>query len=257
MSDHLLTEAVWWCGSALEVAVLWRAIRGFFFNKYPVFYFYLAFVFVHDVAAYCIYTFRPNFYAKFYWSTEYVFIAIGYCVIWEIYRQIFKPYPGASRMTRSLLLAILIFVVCKVTVNAIQGGMVWDPLHQAPEFERSLRIVQGALLITIVAFIAYYSIPVGRNLKGMILGYGLYIGLTITQLGLHSYLGGWFQPIWKHLGWVSYTAALITWCATLWSYHPNPKPANDQPEYDFEYLASHTSRMMAQVRSGISRAMRP
>lgn len=256
MSDQALTNVVW-ASNIFEAVLVFRAVRRRFFHNYPVFYAYLSYVFAYEVAAFCVYTFRPAAYSVFYWSLEYVSIAIGYCVIWEIYRQIFKPYPGASRMTRNLLLAILIFVVCKVTVNAIQGGMVWDPLHQAPEFERSLRIVQGALLVTIVAFIAYYSIPVGRNLKGMILGYGLYIGLTITQLGLHSYLGGWFQPIWKHLGWVSYTAALITWCATLWSYHPNPKPANDQPEYDFEYLASHTSRMMAQVRSGISRAMRP
>lgn len=257
MSDQILTQAAWFGGNALLFALLYRAIRVSFLSKYPVFYSYLTFVVAHDVAGYCIYTFKPSLYGKFYWSLEYVSVAIGYCVIWEIYRQVFKPYPGASRMTRNLLLAILFFVIGKVIVNDIHGGVVWDPLHQAPELERDLRIVQASLLVAIVALIAYYSIPIGKNLKGMIVGYGLFIGLMIGVLGLRSQLGLWFQPIWKHLGWASYLAAEVTWCATLWSYHPNPKPANDQPEYDFEYLASHTSRMMAQVRSGISRAMRP
>jgi hypothetical protein len=256
MFERILTDFVW-ASNIGEAVLLYRAIRGRFFGKYPVFYIYLAYVFAYEVAAFCVYTFDPGFYSKFYWGLQYVSITIGYCVIWEVYRQVFKPYPGASRIARALLAGILIFVVCKVILNGVYNVSLTSVLHRAPEYERYLRVVQAALLVTIVALIAYYSIPIGRNLKGMILGYGLYIGLTIMQLGLRAYLGEWFQPIWKHLAWVSYTAALVTWCVTLWSYQPSPEPTRTGPEYDYQQLATQTSRMMSQVRSGISRAMRP
>jgi len=254
--DRILINVVW-ASNILEAVLLYRAIRGRFLHRYPVFYTYLAYVFAYETAAFCVYTFDPGFYAKFYWGLQYLSVTIGYCVIWEIYNQVFKPYPGASRVTRALLAAILLFVVLKVIFNGIDSMSVVSILHRAPEYERYLRVVQAALLVTIVALIAYYAIPIGRNLKGMILGYGLFIGLTIVQLALGEYLGTWFQPIWKHLAWVSYTVGLVTWCIMLWSYHPNPKPTRTGPEYDYQLLANQTARMMSQVRSGISRAMRP
>lgn len=103
VSDQILTQVSWWGGNVLEALLVVRAIRGRFFGRYPIFYGYLSYVFAYSIAAFCIYAFRPAAYSTFYWSLQYVSVGVGYCVIWEIYRQVFKPYPGASRMTRNLL----------------------------------------------------------------------------------------------------------------------------------------------------------
>jgi len=258
VSDQLLTQSAWWTGNALEAILLYRALRGRFFRKYFVFYAYLSYVLIEQLVAFGVYVFTPAFYPKFYWSMQFVSITIGYCVIWEIFRQVFGPYPGAAKVTRNLLAAILVLVLCKVFLNAPYHWQLDALSRNADELERYLRVVQASLLVAIIALVAYYAISLGKNVKGMILGYGVFIGLTVMQLAIGSYFGRSFRPVWKHLAWVSYSAALITWCATLWSYHPNPQPIADGGlERDYEILSTRTARLLGQIRSGVVRTIRP
>jgi hypothetical protein len=258
VSDQLLTQSAWWTGNALEAILLYRALRGKFVGQYSVFYVYLSYVLVEQLIGFCVYVFAPSFYARFYWSMQFVSITIGYCVIWEIFRQVFGPYPGAGKVTRNLLAAILVLVLCKVFLNAPYHWQLAALSRNADELERYLRVVQASLLVVIIGLVAYYAIPLGKNVKGLILGYGIFIGLTVMQLAMGSYLGRSFRPVWKHLAWVSYSAALITWCATLWSYHPNPLPTADGgPERDYEILSTRTARLLGQIRSSVVRTIRP
>lgn len=258
VKDQLLTQSAWWAGNALEAVLLYRALRRKFFGKYFVFYAYLSYVLVEQLVAFGVYVFTPAFYTKFYWSMQFVSITIGYCVIWEIFRQVFGPYPGARKVTRNLLAAILVILLCKVFLNALYHWRLDAPARDAADLERYLRVVQASLLVAIIALVAYYAIPLGKNVKGMILGYGIFIGLTVMQLAVRSYLGTSFEPVWKHLAWVSYSAALVMWCATLWSYHPNPRPiADGGPERDYEILSTRTARLLGQIGSGVVRTMRP
>lgn len=258
MSDQFVTQAAWWSENALEALLLYRAIHGGFFGKYPVFYSYLSYVLLSSVSGFAIYIWKPAFYPTFYWSLQLVSVTIGYCVIWEIFRQIFRPYPGAARLTRNVLAAILVFVLCKVFLNAALHGSWVAPARNPADLERYLRIVQAALLLTIVGLVTYYVIPLSRNIKGMILGYGLFIGLSVIQLALGAFLGNSFQKIWSHLASVSYSAALVTWCATLWTYQPSVSLRGETAlGHDYERLAARTANVLAQLRGNLLRAPRP
>jgi len=161
------------------------------------------------------------------------------------------------RVARTCLLTILILVVSKVLLNALRGP-VFSPADTYAELERYLRVVQAALLVTIVSLLAYYAIPIGRNVKGMILGYGFFLGMTVMHLALRSYLGIAFEPVWRHLGWVSYSVALLIWCSTLWSYHPNLQPGPPvELERDHERFARRTAKLLTQVRGNLVRVIRP
>ena len=185
-------------------------------------------------------------------------MTIGYAVIWEIFRQTLKDYPGAARVARTSLLTIFVLVLCKVSLNRLSGSIVRLTSTYYVDLERYLRVVQAALLATIVGLLAYYAIPIGRNLKGMILGYGFFIGMTVMHLALRSYLGVAFQPVWQHLGWVSYSVALVIWCSTLWSYHPSLQPGPEtELERDYQRLVLRTARLLTQARANFVRVIRP
>ena len=252
VSDQLLTQFAWWTGNALETILLCRAFRGRFLEKYSVFYVYLAYVLAEQLVAFCVYTFTPSAYPKFYWSIQFVSITIGYCVIWEIYRQVFSYYHGAGKVARNLLAGILSFVLCRVFLSAFYHKHLGATSQNAADLGTITHIVQVSLMVTIIALVAYYGIPLGRNVKGMLFGYGMFVGLTVMQLALGSYLGRCFRSIWKHLAWVSYSAALITWSVTLWSYHPNPLPTPAVGiERDYEALSARTERLLARIRTGL------
>ena len=253
----MFAQLLWWTPNALEGLLLIQVMRGGFFRRYPIFYSYLSYVFLESNLRLFIYIARPGFYPKFYWYTQFLSVALGYGVIWEIFRQALSQYPGAARMARNALSAIFVVVVSKTFLNALTDP-VWSPARTTAELERNLRTVQAMLLLTIVGLLAYYAIPTGRNLKGMILGYGFFIGASIVNLTLISHLGDQFQPWWQYLPAMTYSVTLLIWCFTLWSYQANPQPESEVGiDRDYELLAARTNRLLMQMRALLVRAIRP
>lgn len=257
MNHPVLTLFTTWADIIIPLVLVLRAIRGGFFFKYPVFYTYLSYGVVESLFRTYFQYFRYDLYREAYWSTQFVSVSIGYCVVWEIFRQALARYPGAARLARACLVAILLFVLTKGALNTFAGTMSWQAKYAA-DLEKDFRVVLAALLVTIAGLVAYYSIPLGRNVKGMLIGYGAFVGLSVIHLAIHQFLGAKFQPIWQHMGWVSYSTALTVWCATLWSYHPNPVPVRfSDPDDDYQHRSRETSRLLGATRSSLGRVVRP
>jgi len=253
----MLAQLLWWTTNALEGLLLIRSIRGGFFGRYAFFYLYLSYVFLESLVRFYVYIFAPNSYQGFYWYTQFFSVALGYGVMWEIFRQALERYPGAARMARSVLAGLFVVALSKTLLNALTGP-AWSPVTTTAELERNLRTVQAILLATILVLFIYYTIPAGRNLKGMVLGYGFFIGTSIINLTLISHLGSQFQPWWRYLPAMTYSVTLLIWCFTLWSYQPNPQPDSDVGiERDYELVAARTARLLTQVRAHVVRAIRP
>ncbi len=253
----MLAEFLWGTGTTLEGVLLFRALRGRLFAAYPVFYAYFSYVLVHSFAGFYLLRFHPGLYAHFYWYSQFLSVALGYGIIWEIFRQALKHYPGTARVARSALAIVFVLVLFKALFGAASSS-AWSLATGTAELERSLRVVQAALLVTIVGLLAYYAIPVGRNLKGMIVGYGFFIGARVISLTLRSHFGPSFEPVWQHLPALTYYTALIIWCSTLWSYQPNPQPECDGGiERDYELLAARTASALMQARAHLVKAVRP
>jgi len=117
--------------------------------------------------------------------------------------------------------------------------------------------LQVLVLMSILAVVLYYRIAIGRNVKGMILGYGLFIGTNVMNLALRSYVGSGYHPVWEFVKSYSYVASVVVWTVTLWSYQPNPIPElPTRVESDYETLALRTRGMAAAMRSHLGRAAR-
>ncbi len=253
----MFAQLLWWAPNALEGLLLIQAMRGRLFRRYPAFYGYLSYVFLESNLRLCIYVLKPGFYTNFYWYTQFLSVAVAYGVIWEIFRQALSQYPGAARMARNALSVVFVVVVSKVLFNALTG-LAWSPAKTTADLERNLRAVQALLVFTIVVLLIYYAIPLGRNLKGMILGYGLFIGASILSLTLISFLGNRFQPWWQYLPAASYCMTLVIWCFTLWSYQPNPEAESEiDIERDYKLVAARTTRLLTHMRALLARAMWP
>jgi hypothetical protein len=252
----MLTQILWWSCNALIGSLLLRAAQERFFTKYLAFYLYLSHVLLLAFIRFYLYVFKPSSYRSFYWYTEFVSVAIGYCVIWEIYQQALAPYSGTLRMARYLVLGIFCAVVGNSLINGLTGS-VWGPAQTVMDLERNLRTVQTALLVVVLGILSYYLIPIGRNLMGIIFGYGFFIGVGVINMTLRSHLGDSFQIWWRYFQSSAYLITLLIWSATLWSYEPNPAPNTDvRIEHDYELLSERTSLALGKARSFILRGIR-
>lgn len=242
-------QILWWLGNATEAFVLVRSIREKLYEKYPAFYFYLSTVLLIELLRFSVFTFYPRAHRAFYWYTEFLVATVGYAVILEIYKQALRSSLGAARMAKTVLWGVLGAIVLKVTVNALVSP-AWSPTATSAELERNLRTVQALLLMTIISLLAYYAVPIGRNLKGITLGYSLYVCASVMSLAFGSLPGYALRPEWRHVQPIAYLAALFIWSCSLWSYQPNPEPETEpEIEHDYMLIVERTRRVLSKARS--------
>ena len=237
--------------------MLFRGLRQRLLLKYPVFYLYIAFVLLEDLLRFYIYRWHPAIYPQTYWVTDFFGLVIGSGVVFEIYRSGLSAYPGTARMARNLLLLVFTLAFAKVLVSTSYGSLWW-PAETTAELERNLRIVQASALIALVTLFLLYAIPFGRNLKGILSGYCLYIAVSLVQLTLVSHFGNNIQRLWSYVNSVSYLIALCIWTGALWSHEVSPETSPIiELEYNYEALRAATRLRLQETRARLGRAVRP
>lgn len=249
-----MASTILWLGViALECVPLLRAAEAKFIKCYKLFYLYLAVVLARDLCLLGVYFFWPRFYGYAYWGSEPVSVLMGCGLVWEVYRIAFARYPGASRVARSVLLFLFIIAITRILVQ-VWNSPTWTPGRTTLEAELNLRAVQTVLLAGLVALFAYYAIPLGRNLKGIIYGYGFFLATRLVNLTLRDYLGDSFQHLWQYIQPACYALVLLVWCGTLWSYAPVPDPELEPGlESDYQALIKATR---AKFRSAYTRILK-
>lgn len=244
-------------GVFLEIVVLYRAFRTRLFQSYPLFFAYLGSVLVFDVCCDLAYRFNRASYSETYWTVQFLSVIIGYGVILEVTRKSLEKYPGVERISRALVLGVFLAVFAYVGLKSLTANN-WSPANSMWELERDLRAVQALVLAAALVLIVYYGIQIGRNLRGIILGYGLYTTFSIMSNALRSFQGSGFQQTWLVVQPYTYLACLLIWTVALWSYQPNPVPeAALQLEADYESLVGRTRGMLGTMRALLERSARP
>ena len=253
----MLTQILWWTSNALIALLLVRAVRGKFFTKYLIFFLYLGHVLLFDLLRFYFYVFIPEAFRDFYWNTQFISLAVGYCVIWEIYRQVLAGYKGTARIAGLAVSTIFVVVMARVLSNMLSGP-VWTTAETVGELERNLRTIQAFLIMAVLGLVAYYGTPIGRNLRGIILGYGWFIATSVVHLTLRDHIGDQFQQLWQYIQSTAYFVSLLIWTATLWSYQPNPKPEREiEIEHDYDLFSRRTAHAIKSARAYIVRTIRP
>src|SRR5216683_2695814 len=167
----MLGQVIWWSGIALEALLLIRGLRGKLLARYPVFYCYILFVWIQSLLRFSVYNTRPQLYSPVYWITEGVGVLIGCGVVFEVYRVGLAAYPGTARMARNLLAFLFVMAFTKAIVGTWNDPH-WSSVATTLDVERVLRVLQSLAIIALVVLSLFYSIPFGRNLRGILLGYG-------------------------------------------------------------------------------------
>ena len=125
------------------------------------------------------------------------------------------------------------------------------------EVERNLRSAEAILLCVLLLVVAYYGVSLGRNLRGILVGYGLYLALDLMIHAARTLWGQSFQDTYSKIRSYSYLATLLIWIVALWSYSPISLPVSSlKLEADYQTLASSTKDILEAIRSYLGRAGR-
>jgi|SRR5579863_1628822 len=246
----MLSGIIWGAGILLEVLVLARGFQKRLIGRYPFFYAYSV-----AVLAMALLLISPRLYDRMYWAMQFVTLMIGYGILLEILNHVLAPYPGAEKFAKTLgLIAVAIIFCFALIFPHIMPH--WSP-GTSIEFERDLRTVQAIFISGLLAVVSYYGIVIGKNMKGMIVGYGLYIVTSLMSLAVRAYAGQSFNAVWRVVQPLSFDISLVVWAVALWSYCPNPVPnPTITLEADYEAFVLKTRRALGSVRGHLAKGAR-
>lgn len=254
----MLSLLIWRAGILLEGLLLFRGLSGRMSSKYPYFFIYIACALVDDIADYTHYCLSGwASYAKWCWIGEFLALVVGCGIILEIFRCVLSPYPGAERFARIAGFSVFVAIAGFALIYPLMMP-AWSRAGTMYELARDLRTVQAIFLVGLFGVIRYYGIAIGKNMRGIILGYGLYIGAALVGAAVRSYAGVPLPATWNVITQqASYFVAVLIWTAALWSYHPNPVPdPSVRLEEDYEVFAARTRATLGAMRIHLVKAAR-
>lgn len=250
----MLSQIIWWSGIALEALLLYRGVRGRLSARYPVFYAYILFVAAQSLLRFSIYERWNGLYWGVYWSTEALGLVLGCWVVFEIYRVALAAYPGTAVMARKVLGFLLAMAVAKAIAAVWESGL-WTAKMTMLQAELAVRSFQAVSIAALVSLFLFYAIPFGKNLRGILVGYAVFILGRVVCLNFVKPSGHdfWFYA---YSGW--YLVVLFVWAAHLWAYEASPQPKNGVAlEQQYLAVAAATQRRLRETLGYLSKVVRP
>jgi hypothetical protein len=250
----MFSLSIWLVGIALELILVIRGVQRGLLRRYPVFYSYIAFVVVTDILLFAIRpTARPYLYL--YWIAEFVGLLLGCLVFFEFYRVALKPYPGTARIARAMLFVLFALAVVKTVVTIVNVPKWWLNAQPA-QVEGVLRVCQLMAILALTLLFLFYSIPFGKNLRGILLGYGFFVSWSVLCLALVAAGVAKADSLWSYTYPISYVLSVVVWTVHLWSYQPNPVPDRSIPlEQEYQRVAAATQRRLHDARGYLAKAV--
>lgn len=254
--DTIFSHPVWSLSVALEALLLIRAARTGLLRNFPLFYSYILCVLVVDLISTPVYMHYPSVYGSFYWSTELLVAIISYGVLIEIYNQSLQNYDGVARFFKVLLFIIFCVASTRVAITSLaDSGKGFA--RAVADLEGDVRQIQVLLLCCLLILFVYYKVSIARNLRGLILGYGLFLSTDSISSAFIAHPANGLAPLMRKVEPAFYALSLVIWVTSLWVSHTESNSERSRElEQDYEYFASATRTMLLRARTHLVRASR-
>ena len=217
--------ALWVGQPVLQFSVAALLRRRKLEREFPFFFKYLIF---QGVANVLLFAFLNHYRAYFYtyWTLTAISTVLEFGIIYEIFGQLFRPYPHLGDFARVLfrwagslllLVAVLLALTASATEDPIVVGALWA--------ERSVRLVQCGLVFFLLWFCSYLGITRRHYLFGVALGFGTIASTELAAVATRMVTGYIDDRGFNIALLAAADFAAIVWSIYLVSPAPAVKPA--------------------------------
>ncbi len=239
----------------LEGMLLWRLSKHGLASRYPHLTVFVLYRFLGDAILFPINHYKPDWFAVAYWRLEAITLSLQFLVNWEFFRGAFAQRSTLHDIAWKMLLTVELCTLPAIILLSWRqaSSTHYLYLHLSPVVEQYFCLAQAILLLTPATVAWYYRVQLGRNLRGLCLGFGIYLLVrSVNFAGLQVFHG--FVPYWRLLTPMTFIGMIAVWLWAFWEYAPSPEQARlDEDQYsqwktEWQHLWSRT---MALLRRGV------
>jgi hypothetical protein len=216
---HTLYYGLWFAHPVLQTSVVWVMLQRKRQQKFPVFFAYV----VAQIVVFSVVflasskgTYREFFYS--YWITAALSLALGFCVIYEIFLDVFRPYHTLKDLGTvlfkwaSLVMLLVAGVVAAASPTSDEGPLVQSVLT----VQRCVRVIQCGLVLFLLLFSRYLGVSRKQQSFGISMGFGLFaaVELFVGALLAAGHVNGFVLPI---ANMMAYNFSILVWLGYMWS----------------------------------------
>ena len=244
----MLIYALWSITLGLQALLITAAVYRGLFRKYLGFYTYLTATILVSAARFYVRSAHREAYLGFYWWTELGLVAMGFAVTFGIFNSVLRYYPGVRTMANFFATGAFMFVAAQAGIQAATGDLR-EVIGGVMRFQRHMRFLEITLLALLTMLILYYCIPLGRNVRGLLLGYSLYLISSAVMITARGFATPSSQNLIETVRQFSGIVTALIWVTMLWRFDPSPVPVNNELEQDYAFAAARTRTAIAHARS--------
>jgi hypothetical protein len=199
--------------TALLISLLVRLWSADLHRVYPFFFSYLVADLLQTLIGAAI-PYQSRAYPYFWVASEGIIACCYALIVVELYRVVLRDLPGIATISRR-------YITVTVAVATV-GSLLLLRLEEAPAnylsvflvIERAIVFSLVIFILLVSAFLAYYPVPLSRNVVIYSIGYAVYFLTKATALFVRT-LGHYVLPQLGTVLLVVSSACLLFWVITL------------------------------------------
>ena len=234
----------------LESLLLWRLSKHGLASRYPHLTVFVLYRLLGDAILFPINRYKPDWFPVAYWRLETITLTLQFLVNWEFFRGVFPRRSTLHEIAWKMLLTVeLAALPAIVWLSWNQTSSApYSYLYFSPAIEQYFCLAQAVLLLTPASVAMYYRVSLGRNLRGLCLGFGIYLLVrSLNFASLQAFRG--FAPYWRLLTPTTFIMMIAAWLWAFWDYAPAPEqPTLDDAQHsqwkaEWQHLWRRTMRL--------------
>jgi hypothetical protein len=205
-----------------HLAILFVLFRKQLHKEVRWFVLYLATTVAYLPVLFVVYQLRD---ARSYFYLSWLFNSIGlvlaFMVILDVARNVLSGYAAIQRLALGFVATVGVALLSLATYVGTLGAPDQDPIMAfLLIFERSIRIVQIGLIVSLFAFVALLGLNWKNYVFGIALGYGLYASASLSLIAYVAQVGPKVAYISIIIDQFAYLSMLAIWMTYVLQTEP-------------------------------------
>jgi hypothetical protein len=246
-----LWHYLWIAPRALQVIIVVVMIRRRLFREFPFFFTYTVFQIVEQGTLFVLdHSPAVSDYQYWYvhWVTSIISIVLRFSILWEIFSNVFRDYPGLQRFNRVLFRsAIAIFLLLAAMVAALAPedgpGHIFSGIHV---LDLSVDVMQSGLWLLLVGFCSYFRLSWRSFTYGIAFGLGIFSTVDLATEATRVWTGFVAGYAFDFISMATYHLCVIIWLVYLLAPETSRHTLKELPKNNLEQWNAELQRLLLQ-----------